>query len=141
VVLGLVEDGRSILTSDPLLAKDQTFVDAFSYLTPVMDMPVFLAYLAQQVVAKGGRIVRKRLTRLSEAYAFGTLVINCTGLAARWLCNDAAVYAVQGLFLCSTAATKSLTNELGAQVIRCLPSAVLWTRCMWTKTTRWASPT
>ena len=96
MVVGLIEDSASILATDPLLSRAQPYQHAFSYLTPTMDMPLLLAFLEAQVVAKGGRVVKRRLASLDEAKAYGWLVVNCTGIHARWLCNDDKVYGSQG---------------------------------------------
>lgn len=45
---------------------------------------------------KGGRILQRHLQSLDEAREFGDLVVNCSGLGARRLCDDQRVYGVQG---------------------------------------------
>jgi D-amino-acid oxidase len=59
---------------------------------PFADMPVYLAYLADRLVAAGGAIEVGRVHDL----ALGATVVNCTGVGARDLVPDPLVRAVKG---------------------------------------------
>jgi D-amino-acid oxidase len=66
--------------------------DAWSFVTPVVDMPRYLAWLAEQVQDAGGTLTRMGLARLPEA----PLVVNCSGLGSRALAADSSTTPVRG---------------------------------------------
>ncbi|MGI8874518.1 MAG: NAD(P)/FAD-dependent oxidoreductase [Egibacteraceae bacterium] len=63
---------------------------------PVVEMPVYLAWLTARVKALGGRLVRRRLDDLEPARAAAGTVVCCAGIGARDLVPDAAVRPVRG---------------------------------------------
>lgn len=63
---------------------------------PVVDMPVYLAYLRRRLEAAGGTLVAREVTSLREAAAHAPTVVNCTGLGSRELVPDPGVRPVQG---------------------------------------------
>lgn len=63
---------------------------------PLIDMPVHLDWLAEQVRAAGGSVERRRITSFDEAAAEAATVVNCTGLGARALVPDPGVRPVRG---------------------------------------------
>ncbi|WP_028933310.1 FAD-dependent oxidoreductase [Pseudonocardia spinosispora] len=71
------------------------FVDSYVFDQPVIDMRRYLPYLVERFVSGGGRIESARLGALDEAP--GDVVVNCTGLGARDLVADDAVYPIRGL--------------------------------------------
>jgi D-amino-acid oxidase len=68
------------------------YADAWSFVTAVLDMPRYLAWLAARVVEAGGTITRLGLSRLPE----GPLVVNCAGLGSRVLAADTTLTPVRG---------------------------------------------
>ena len=70
----------------------EPYVDAWSFVTPVIDMPRYLAWLSERVLDAGGSITRMALARLPEA----PLVVNCSGLGSRVLADDDATRPVRG---------------------------------------------
>lgn len=64
--------------------------------TPLIDMPVYLGYLADRLAAAGGHAERRTAASLAEAGRVAPTVVNCTGLAARELAADPAVVPVRG---------------------------------------------
>jgi D-amino-acid oxidase len=68
------------------------YADAWSFVTPVVDMPRYLTWLAQRVVEAGATITRIALSRLPE----GPLVVNCSGLGSRLLAADTTTTPVRG---------------------------------------------
>lgn len=68
------------------------YVDGWSFVTPVIDMPRYLAWLTEQVLDSGGSITRMALARLPEA----PLVVNCSGLGSRALAGDTTTRPVRG---------------------------------------------
>ncbi|HET7458591.1 MAG TPA: FAD-dependent oxidoreductase [Gemmatimonadaceae bacterium] len=74
---------------------------AWSLRVPVIDMSVHLPWLVGEVVARGGRVLRRAVGALAEATtgSDGTsvrAVVNCTGLGARSLCGDDELVPVRG---------------------------------------------
>jgi D-amino-acid oxidase len=74
------------------IAPPTPYADAWSFRAPVIDMPRYLAWLAERVLEAGGTITRMALARLPEA----PLVVNCSGLGSRKLADDAAITPVRG---------------------------------------------
>jgi D-amino-acid oxidase len=72
------------------------YVDGFAVESIVIDTSVYMDYLVAWFKREGGEIVEKSITDLSEATAESNLVINCTGLGSRDLCNDQSLYPVRG---------------------------------------------
>ena len=68
------------------------YVDAWSFVTPVVDMPRYLTWLSERVLDAGGTITRMALARLPEA----PLVVNCSGLGSRALAGDTTTRPVRG---------------------------------------------
>jgi D-amino-acid oxidase len=68
------------------------FVTGWRYTVPLADMPVYLEYLRGRFTEAGGRLEIAPVTSLTSA----PVVVNCTGLGARELVPDPAVYPVRG---------------------------------------------
>jgi D-amino-acid oxidase len=75
------------------------YVDALAYTAPVVDMNVHLPWLLAELAARGVRFVRRRVERLEEVLASAPRVVNATGLGARELVPDPAVFPVRGQVL------------------------------------------
>ncbi|MGQ4385798.1 FAD-dependent oxidoreductase [Streptomyces sp. SAS_270] len=63
---------------------------------PLIDMPVYLRWLQERLVAAGGTVEERVVHDLGEAGAEAPVVVNCTGLGARDLVPDRAVRPVRG---------------------------------------------
>jgi D-amino-acid oxidase len=76
----------------------QGYVDGYAAKVPLIETPLYMPYLVNCFNELGGKIeiLQERLTTLSELYADNPLIINCTGLGARKLVNDFAVFPVRG---------------------------------------------
>jgi D-amino-acid oxidase len=74
------------------VAPRAPYDDAWSFVTPVIEMPVYLAWLAGRVRDAGGTITRMAMARLPE----GPLVVNCSGLGSRALAHDTTTTPVGG---------------------------------------------
>jgi D-amino-acid oxidase len=66
--------------------------DAWSFRTPVVDMPRYLSWLTERVRDAGGTLTRMALARLPEA----PLVVNCSGIGSRTLAADLSTTPVRG---------------------------------------------
>jgi len=73
------------------------FVDGFvANGIPVVEMPVYLAWLMRRVSALGGHVIVRTVTTFDEALDRHDVVVNCTGLGARSLAGDDAMVAIRG---------------------------------------------
>ena len=63
---------------------------------PVIEMPIYLAWLMQRVSSQGGQIVARTVTTFEEAFDDHDVVVNCTGLGARALAGDGSMVAIRG---------------------------------------------
>lgn len=69
------------------------YADGWSFTTPVVEMPVHLAWLRARVLELGGTVTRLTVRALPEG---GDVVVNCSGLGARLLAPDLSVTPVRG---------------------------------------------
>lgn len=69
------------------------FHSGWRFETPVIDMAVYLGWLAARIDAAGGRITRMALPAIPNR---APLVVNCSGLAARSLVGDLDLTPVRG---------------------------------------------
>ncbi len=69
------------------------YADGWTFATPVVEMPVYLPWLADRVAGLGGTLTRMNLRALPEG---ADLVVNCSGLGARLLGADRSVVPVRG---------------------------------------------
>lgn len=68
----------------------------WSFVAPVVEMPVYLGWLAGRVEALGGTVTRLNLQVLPDG---GDLVVNCSGIGSRLLAADQQVTPVRGQVL------------------------------------------
>lgn len=71
------------------------FVSGYRFTVPLVDMPVYLAYLRRRFLNSGGELEQRFVTTLSE-FRGALAVVNCTGLGAGELASDASLYAIGG---------------------------------------------
>jgi len=72
------------------------FVRGWQYAIPVADMPVYLKYLEDRLKQAGGRLEQGVVTSLETVTPVDASVVNCTGLGAGELAQDADVVPVRG---------------------------------------------
>jgi D-amino-acid oxidase len=68
------------------------YADAWSFVTPVVEMPRYLGWLAARVQEAGATITRLAIAALPA----GPLVVNCSGLGSRRLAGDTTATPVRG---------------------------------------------
>lgn len=68
----------------------------WSFTAPVVETGRYLPWLRRRFEARGGRLDVCRLGDLDEPRRSAELVVNCTGLGARELAGDAAVFPIRG---------------------------------------------
>jgi D-amino-acid oxidase len=69
------------------------YVDGWAFSAPVIEMPVYLAWLTARLEELGGTLTRLNLRALPTG---ADLVVNCSGLGARLLGDDRSVVPVRG---------------------------------------------
>jgi D-amino-acid oxidase len=68
--------------------------DGHAFVAPVVEMPIYLEYLMDRFSAAGGSVQRRTLSSLAEVDA--RVVVNCVGLGARDLVDDASMEPIRG---------------------------------------------
>ena len=69
------------------------YADGWTFVAPVVDMPVHLRWLVARIEELGGTLTRMNLSALPDD---GALVVNATGLGARHFGADLSVHPVRG---------------------------------------------
>jgi D-amino-acid oxidase len=73
------------------------YKSGYGFETFVMDTSVYLPWLLKQAETRSIDIVQRSVESFDEVFAAGYyLVVNCSGLGSRELCNDTKVYPVRG---------------------------------------------
>jgi len=72
------------------------YLEAFSFVAPIIEMPIYLEWLMQRYTSLGGKSVMKTISSLDDSPSISDMVINCTGLSSGKLLNDDQVYPVRG---------------------------------------------
>ena len=70
--------------------------DGFLMTVPLIAPPIYLQYLSGGFVAKGGRMEHREIESMDELADEAPLLINCSGVGARKLAGDDAVYPIRG---------------------------------------------
>jgi D-amino-acid oxidase len=78
------------------------FATGFEYTAPLLDMPVYLGYLTDRLHAAGATLRVAPVDRLANALDEAAAVVNCTGIRARELSGDDALYPVRGQVVVTT---------------------------------------
>ncbi|MGD9959562.1 FAD-dependent oxidoreductase [Nocardioides sp.] len=68
------------------------YVDGWTFVSPVIDMPLYLDWLTARVTERDGTLTRMNLSALPSG---ADLVVNCSGLGARLLGGDRSVVPVR----------------------------------------------
>jgi D-amino-acid oxidase len=75
------------------------YVECFSFITSIIEMPIYLTWLSDRYIDLGGLLERKTVSNfLDIPYNFDN-IINCTGLESGNLLNDGEVYPIRGQIL------------------------------------------
>jgi D-amino-acid oxidase len=71
------------------------YADGFIMDVPLVEPPRYLNYLKSLFEKNGGQIIERELQTLDEI-ADSPIIVNCSGVGARELVNDANVYPIRG---------------------------------------------
>ncbi len=70
--------------------------DGYRFTVPVIEMPIYLAYLLERFLAGGGRYGQRTVGSLAEASSNSEVVVNCTGLGSRTVVPDDEMTPIRG---------------------------------------------
>jgi len=70
------------------------YLDGHAFIAPVVEMPIYLAYLMDRFTAAGGTVRQRTLSSLDDVDA--RAVVNCVGLGARDLIGDTSMEPIRG---------------------------------------------
>ncbi|REE24815.1 D-amino-acid:oxygen oxidoreductase (deaminating) [Winogradskyella pacifica] len=85
---------------------------AFISIVPLAEPRLYLPYLFEKFIKNGGHFEEREIKDLKELAALNTLVINCTGLGAKNLCNDEDLQPMRGQILrCKKMNTPSFADS------------------------------
>ncbi len=73
--------------------------DGFYFLTYMCESVYYLPWLTKKFIAKGGKILQKKINDLSEVSSSADIIVNCSGVGARYLSNDKEVEPLKGHLL------------------------------------------
>ncbi len=74
---------------------DQAFISE----VPLVEPPLYLPYLFGEFLQNGGEFKLDSISSLEEMSALDQIVVNCTGLGAKELCQDEELYSIRGQIL------------------------------------------
>jgi D-amino-acid oxidase len=72
------------------------YADGCRFPIPVVEMPLYLPWLAERASAAGATIEEREVCSLEEVAHDADVVVNCTGLGAGSLCDDHEVFPIRG---------------------------------------------
>jgi D-amino-acid oxidase len=67
-----------------------------AFVAPVVEMPIYLSYMMDRFAASGGGVHQRTLSSLNEVAGEARVVVNCVGLGAGDLVNDASMQPIRG---------------------------------------------
>jgi D-amino-acid oxidase len=70
--------------------------DGHAFTAPIVEMPVYLSYLMDRFTTSGGNVQRRTLSSLGELADEARMIVNCVGLGARDLVDDASMQPIRG---------------------------------------------
>jgi D-amino-acid oxidase len=72
------------------------YVDGHTFVAPIVEMPIYLSYLMDRFAASGGTVQQRTLSSLDEVAGEASVVVNCAGLGAHDLVDDASMQPIRG---------------------------------------------
>ncbi|MBR9921046.1 MAG: FAD-binding oxidoreductase [Bacteroidetes bacterium] len=81
-------------------------------IVPLIEPPKYLPFLNKQFIKNGGRFEKREIHSLEEMASLNDRVVNCTGLGAKALCQDADLHPMRGQILrCQKMDIPSCVND------------------------------
>ena len=74
----------------------EDYIECFSFITSVIEMPIYLQWLMDRYEELGGDVVVKKVQDFSNIGSEYNFIINCTGIESKTLLDDDEVYPVRG---------------------------------------------
>lgn len=95
---GFPDTHRTTLVSAEEKALPKGYQFAYEMDIFVIETPIFMPFLMQQFLEKGGKITQQTITDFDNFIDKNKnkIVVNCTGLAAKELVNDNELFPIQG---------------------------------------------
>jgi D-amino-acid oxidase len=84
---------------EPIPFSSEQYVAGIRIQVPFIETMVFLPFLEGRVRELGGTLERGTFGSLDELRGLGPVVVNCTGLGAKKLCNDGDLVPMRGQVL------------------------------------------
>lgn len=105
-----------ILSEFPHLPKGQ-FTSGFYAEVPIAEPHKHLPYLMKRFQERGGRIEVGEIERFEDIAGSNRLIVNCTGLEAKKLVGDAALFPIRGQIIVAknTGISRSITIESASE--------------------------
>ena len=72
------------------------YVESFSFVTPIIEMPIYLGWLMKKYDTLGGKLEKKTISSFDAIKPIFDIIVNCTGLNSGELLKDEEVYPVRG---------------------------------------------
>lgn len=72
------------------------YVDGYQLNVIMMDTTLYMDYLVDMFKSVGGELIQKEVKTINEVCKENKIVVNCTGLGSRELCNDQLIYPSRG---------------------------------------------
>ncbi len=95
----------------------QGYVCGFVAEVPRIETPVYMRYLVKRFLESGGEIevLENELSNISEISGENNLIINCSGLGSRQLCNDENSFPIRGQLVRTSnpGLCRGVNDELG----------------------------
>lgn len=76
------------------MPKFSSIDNGYLFTVPIIETPRYLQFLQARFERSGGKIEMRDIGTLADVE--GSLIINCTGVGARQVANDEAVYPIRG---------------------------------------------
>ncbi len=86
-------DGSALARDGEALAA---YRHGYQMTVPLIDTPIYMPFIKQRFIELGGQLRQTTVTSLSDLAEDYPLVINCSGVGAKTLANDAQVYPIRG---------------------------------------------
>jgi D-amino-acid oxidase len=76
----------------------KNYIDGYIIEVPLIEAPIYMNFLMTEFQRQGGKLqaTETKISSLNSLYSETDLLINCSGIGAKQLCNDKNVYPIRG---------------------------------------------